>query len=186
MNKRSILTIFILFVLIASNVFSQEALKKGSYSLSGSISFSSGTNSARSNETDYLNFLITPGLTYFFIDYLSAGINLSYGYYENTWKSGTQEFKNIYRSVSIGPVIRYYFSSETFIPFLETSYRYSNSLSGNQDMNSYSLAGGINYFLSKSVALEPYAAYVKTNYIEDDQKISSISVGLRINYFIVD
>ena len=53
-------------------------------------------------------------------------------------------------------------------------------------MNTFSLAFGINYFLSKSVALEPYLEYKKSNYIVADQKMSSVGIGIRINYFIVD
>ncbi len=55
-----------------------------------------------------------------------------------------------------------------------------------EDAVTYSFAGGINYFLSKSVALEPYVAYENSTYIEGDEKTSGVSVGLRINYFIIN
>lgn len=181
-------SIVILFFILFSNtnLFSQEGLKKGVYSLSGSITFSSSTNESKYGETKDLNFLMTPALIYFVVDNLSAGLSVSYGYFELTIKDKIREDKYIQRPFSIGPVIRYYFSGEEFIPFVEAGYRYSNSMRGNEDMNSFSFAVGINYFLSKSIALEPYAEYTKTNYIVADQKISRISIGIRINYFIVD
>ncbi len=186
MNKKCIIAILFFIVSFNSNVFSQEALKKGIYSLSGSITFSNSTNESKYGETNNLSFFMTPALTYFFVDNLSAGLSLSYGYSELTFKENTREYKFINRPFSIGPVIRYYFSSEKFIPFIEAGFRYSNSPTGNEDMNSFSFAGGINYFISKSVALEPYIEYSKTNYIVADQKISRVSAGIRINYFIVD
>lgn len=186
MNKKCIITILFFIVSLNSNMFSQEALKKGVYSLSGSITFSNSTNESKIDETKELSFFMMPALTYFFIDNLSAGLSLSYGYSELTFKESTREYKFINRPVSIGPVIRYYFSCEKFIPFLEAGYHYSNSLTGNEDMNSFSIAGGINYFISKSVALEPYFEYTKTNYIVEDQKINRVAIGVRVNYFIVN
>ena len=53
-------------------------------------------------------------------------------------------------------------------------------------MNTTAIAAGINYFLSGSVALEPYIEYRKTSYSVADQKINGISAGLRVAYFIVD
>jgi hypothetical protein len=165
-----------------SDLFAQEALKKGNYSLSGSVTFTSTTNESKYGETKDLSFYMLPALTYFIVDNISTGLNLAYGYSELTMQNN----KYISRPISFGPVVRYYFASEKITPFLEASYRYSNSLIGNEDMNSISFAIGINYFLSKSVALEPYLEYKKSNYIIADQKIIGVAIGMRINYFIVD
>lgn len=186
MKKGSCLAILVFVVFVTSILYSQDALKKGSYSLSGSLTFSSSTNESMYDKIDQTSFVMTPGITYFVVDNFSAGLGISFGYYESNWKSNNQEIKYISRPVSFGPVIRYYFSVEKFIPFIEASYRYANSLQGNEDMNIYTFAGGINYFFAKSAALEPYIEYMKENYIVADQKQSGISIGLRINYFIID
>ena len=182
MAKKYFLATLFFAISFNSNLFAQEALKKGVYSLSGSITFTNSTNESEYGETKNLSFFMVPALTYFLVDNLSTGINLSYVYSELSIRNN----KFINRSISFGPVMRYYFTNEKIIPFLEASYRYSNSLIGNEDMNSFSFAGGINYFLSKSVAIEPYIEYTKTNYIVADQKISGFSLGMRINYFILD
>ncbi|MFA5805968.1 MAG: outer membrane beta-barrel protein [Melioribacteraceae bacterium] len=186
MTKKCIFATLLFAISFNSNLFAQEALKKGIYSLSGSITFTNSTNESKYDETKSLDIFVSPALTYFFIDNLSAGLSLSYGYYELTFKDKLREVTYIQRPFSIGALVRYYISSTKFIPFVEAGYRYSNSINGNEDMNTLSFAGGINYFLSKSVALEPYLEYKKTNYIVADQKISGVSVGMRINYFIVD
>ena len=186
MTKSNYLLVVVLVLFVSTNLFSQDALKRGSYSLSGSITFSNSTSESIHDETDQISFAMKPGFTYFFVDNISAGLSVSFGYYESSWKYNGHEIIFISRPISIGPVIRYYFSTPKFIPFLELSYKYSNSLTGNEDMNSYSFAGGINYFLTKSVALEPYIEYMKRNYLVADQKYSDFSVGLRINYFIIE
>ena len=173
MRTNKILSVIIFLLLSSTFLFPQEALKKGSYSLSGSIEFSTGSDKFTGYENDFLNFLMTPGISYFFIDHLSAGVNISYGYSEYHIKSTTSagELKLISRPISIGPVIRYYFASDVINPFLEASYRYSNSINGNKDRNGYSFAGGINYFLSKSVALEPYVEYENSTILRGMKKL---------------
>jgi len=180
-----VLTSVILFTSL-TNSFAQEALKQGSYNLAGSISFSSGTNESTFGKSESISVFVAPSLMYFFMDDFSFGLNFSFGYFESTWKSTNQESKYIYRPISVGPIIRYYLSGGTFIPFLEASYQYSNILTGNADANSLSVGGGINYFLTKSAALEPFIAYRRSTYISGDQKTSSISFGLRVNYFIIE
>lgn len=186
MTKANLVLLIILFTLSSTNLFAQDALKKGSYSLSGSVSFSSGKSESLNIESDHLTFMLSPGITYFFMDNISAGIDVTYGYSELTWNDGAQESKNIIRPISIGPIFRFYFSTTTFIPFIEAGYQYSNTISGNNDSNSYFFAGGINYFLSNSVALEPYVKYSKIHQLVGDHKSSSVLIGMRINYFIVN
>ena len=186
MEKYNCLSLLFLLLVITSNLYSQDALKKGSYSLSGAVTYSSGTYDSDWGETDIQNFEFSPAFSYFFIDNISFGLRISYLYSEFKDKISGQEFKHIVRPYSIGPVMRYYFASNKFIPFIEVSYSYSNSSTGNEDGNSYSFSGGINYFMSKSVALEPYVEYTKRTFLQGNQKNSNVAVGLRINYLIVN
>ena len=186
MNAKKLFSFVVIICLFASTMFAQEALKKGIYSLGGSVTFAGSTNELELEKIKSTDILILPSITYFIIDNLSLALDLGFGYNEISLETDHVNQTHISRDMVIGPVIRYYFSSSRLIPFIEAGYRYSNSLSGNNDMNTYSLAGGINYFLSKSVALEPYVEYSKTNYIVGDQNISRISGGIRVSYFIVD
>lgn len=184
MKKNLAFFLFILF--FTSHLFSQEALKQGSFSVGGAISLSSSSNESDFGETESLDILMTPSISYFISDYFAAGISLSFGYFELEWRYYKQELKSISRPIAIGPLLRYYFTFEKINPFIEASYNYSNSLQGNQDQNSYSIGCGINYFLTKSVALEPYINYKLSHYIIQNQKINTISVGVRLNFFMVE
>ena len=182
MTKKYFLVIILFSISLNSNLFAQEALKKGCYSLGGSIEFQSSTNESQIGDTKWLAFTFQPTLSYFFVDNLSTGLSIGYGYYESTiWND-----KSINRTISFHPVIRYYFAGGKFTPFLEAGYIYSNYLTGNEDANSFSFASGINYFLSKSVALEPYIEYQRSIYIDGDQKVDGFFIGMRINYFIIN
>jgi len=186
MKKKCFLALLLFSVSFYSTSFAQDALKKGVYSLSGSVTLSSSTNESKYDETKSLDVFVTPALTYFFIDNFSAGVSFAFGYSELTFKDKLHETTYFHRPISIGATARYYFPAEKLIPFVEAGYRYSNSLSGYEDMNTATIAAGINYFLSKSVALEPYIEYRKTSYSVADQKINGFSTGLRVAYFIVD
>jgi long-subunit fatty acid transport protein len=182
MTKKYFLVILLFSISLNSNLFAQEALKKGCYSLGGSIEFQSSINESQIGDIKSFDFNFQPSLTYFIADNLSTGLSIGYSYWETTiWND-----KSISRTISFHPVVRYYFTGGKLIPFLEGGYIYSNDLSGNEDKNSFSFALGINYFLSKSVALEPYVEYQRSIYIDGDQKVDGFFIGIRINYFIVN
>ena len=65
MTKRCSLEILVFVISFNLNLFAQEALKKGIYSLSGSITFTSSTNDSKYGETKDLSFYMQPALTYF-------------------------------------------------------------------------------------------------------------------------
>ncbi|MEW6652010.1 MAG: hypothetical protein AB1394_00925 [Bacteroidota bacterium] len=123
MLKKWFFAILFVSILFNSNLFGQEALKIGIYSLSGSIAFTNSTNQSKYEEIKAMDIYLSPSLTYFFVDNLSAGINLSYGYHELTFKDKLREVKYIMRPFSIGALVRYYFSNAKFIPFVEAGYR---------------------------------------------------------------
>ena len=186
MKKKCFLALVIISASIYSTALAQDALKKGVYSLSGSVTLSTSTNESKYDETKSLDLSLTPALTYFFIDNFSAGINISFGYSETTFKDKLYEATYIYRPYSIGATARYYFSSDKLIPFIEAGYNYNNFVGEHDDMNTAKVAAGINYFLSRSVALEPYIEYRRITSTSSDQKINGFSTGLRVAYFIVD
>jgi hypothetical protein len=186
--------------LIFSNIvlLAQNALKEGDYSLSGSISYSHSKNTFNNELSDYEskvdNFSFSPDFGFFIINNLLVGGNISFQYDEFNDKSTYRNFlgnpitieaKNIRRQLSLGPTIRYYFSGFNIFPFIEAAYNYSSVLNSDQYGHIFNFTGGINYFISTSVALEPFIGYSLSTYKNPDQDINTFSLGIRVNYFIV-
>ncbi len=192
------LVIFSLFY--NSPLFPQDALKKGVYNLSGSISYSYSKSTSSSNEPYYNSgtaniketyISMTPSFSYFIMNNLSIGGSISYYYAEteyslsNTTNPSLVFPKSISRNFGIGPSIRYYFSGNIIVPFLGISEFYSKNINSKQEGNIFTAVGGINYFLSNSVALEPFLSYSLSTYNKPNQNTNTFSIGFRINYFII-
>ncbi len=177
MNKMFLLFLFIVFCFVVRPAaFGQTALSKGSYSLAGSIQYTSSSLSDSYSSSNVGTLSITPQFTYFvanhfslggFVEYYNSTPNISYG--------------------SFGPVLRYYFYVKDVNPFLEGSF---NILIGSDFTNvGFGLKAGIEYFLSESVAVEPSIAYdYSTNSLSTDinypTTTTTITFGMGINYFI--
>lgn len=190
---------FIIIVLLSSNLFSQNALKRSIYSLGGSIAYSNSKSTISNVVSDYTlktnEIFIAPSFGYFIIDNLLIGANVSFIYSETKSESSYRSplpgldilsITTIRKQFGIGPNIRYYFSGLSIIPFVEGGYSYSKEFTSEQEGNIFSIAAGINYFLSNSVALEPFLSYSITTYKNPDSDINRFSIGVRTNYFIVD
>jgi opacity protein-like surface antigen len=153
-----------------------KALSKGSYSLAGSIQYTSSSMSDNYFSTNVGTLSITPQFTYFVVDHFSLGGFISY--------------YNITPNISygsFGPLLRYYFYVKDVNPFLEASFDVSI---GEQYTNvGFGLKGGLEYFLSNSVAVEPSISYsymtnsLSTNVNYPTTTITA-TVGIGINYFI--
>ncbi|MHB8339222.1 MAG: hypothetical protein ACYDEE_17540 [Ignavibacteriaceae bacterium] len=197
-HKVFFLVIFSLFY--NSLLFPQDALKKGIYNLSGSISYSYSKSTSSSNEPYYNSGIaniketyisMTPSFSYFIMNNLSIGGSISYYYAEteislsNTTNPSSVFPKSISRNFGIGPSIRYYFSGNIIVPFLGISDFYSKNINSKQEGNIFTAVGGINYFLSNSVALEPFLSYSLSTYNKPNENTNTFSIGFRINYFII-
>lgn len=191
-------TTIIILILFNSVIFSQSAIMKGNYSLSGSISYYYSKNTIN-NQLSYSefkidNFMFSPDFGFFITDNLLLGGNISFNYnelkskstYRNTFENLiTIENKSIRRHLAIGPNVRYYFNTLSFFPFVEIAYNYSNELASDQYGHIFNFTGGINYFLSTSVALEPFIGYSLGTYKNPDEDLNTFSVGIRVNYFVL-
>jgi hypothetical protein len=132
-----------------------------------------------------INF--SPNATLFIADNFAAGLVLGYRYSEITYKTpGYDDRKYIYRPYRVGPVLRYYFPTESVHPFIDGRFLYSNEIAGNRDALSYTLAGGLNIFISETAALEPFIQYSWSEDTFWDYKTSGFSLGMRVSYFIID
>ena len=182
-----------IITLLLSNslLYSQVALKKGVYSLGGSIEYNSSKNTLNDlSETTVKSssFAFQPSFSYFVIDNLSIGASVSFLYYEIEMSSSVYNYdsKARDRQFGIGPSIRYYFETNNIVPFLGIADSYSKDIDSEQEGNAFSISGGFDYFLSNSVGLEPYLSYSIVHFTKPDQKTNSFSIGLRINYFIIN
>jgi hypothetical protein len=192
--------LFAFLFIAGTGLLGQDALKKGSYSLSGEISFAQSTTKwqAERNFDDgssssyelteeemVINF--SPNGTLFIADNFAVGLVLGYRYSESTFKSPYwDDSKDIYRPYSVGPVLRYYFPTESVHPFIDGRFLYSNEIAGNRDALSYTLAGGLNIFISETAALEPFIQYSWSEDTFWDYKTIGFSLGMRVSYFIID
>ncbi|MFZ2323497.1 MAG: autotransporter outer membrane beta-barrel domain-containing protein [Ignavibacteriaceae bacterium] len=198
MKLYNIIVTISFLILSNSIIFSQTALNKANYSLSGSISYSYSKNTENNELSDYEskidNFSFSPNFGLFIINNLLVGGNISFRYNEFNNKSTyrnflgnpiTLEAKNILRQLSFGPTIRYYFSGFKIFPFVEVAYNYSSVLASDQYGHIFNFTGGINYFISTSVALEPFIGYSLSTYKNPDEDVNAFSVGIRVNYFVI-
>jgi hypothetical protein len=165
-----------------SCIYCQEALNKGVFSLAGTIDYSSSSyNGNYSSENSHI-FTFAPQFVYFVGNHVSLGFTLNY---INDFEGST------YSSLSLGPSFRYYFYVKEFIPFLEVSaalgYPNLASIAG---LNAgFTIKGGLDCFLSNSVALEPSISYNHSSITPSDNNYPAtianvFEIGIGINYFI--
>ena len=185
MKVKSVLLTVVLFLLLYSFSSAQDALKKGVYSLSGSISFSTSSNDMLGETTNSDYFWFNPSGGYFIMDNLLIGGTINYMYDVTKFESGGRTNTNYFRRVGIGPTIKYFFNGGTVFPFAAVSDSYFKSIDGGQEGNSLTVNAGLDYFLSRSVALEPSVSYSYSTYNMPDQKINQFSVVIGISYYII-
>ena len=153
-----------------------QALSKGSYSLAGSVQYSSSSMSDNYFSSNIGTISITPQFTCFVADHFSLGGFISY--------------YNITPNISygsFGPLLRYYFYVKDVNPFLEASF--DVAIGEHYTNIGFGLKGGVEYFLSGSVAVEPSLAF---DYLTDSMSANvansttttTFTFGIGINYFI--
>jgi opacity protein-like surface antigen len=150
--------IVILIVLVSSYVFAQQGIMKGSYTVGGNIGFSSYSEDGNSN--NQTRFVFMPNVGYFFIDQLYAGLQLQYIHASSGDLSGN--------TFGIGPELRYYFLLDKLTPYLGISYTYSKDTFDDEDLestySSFTMSGGVDYFVTDFFALEASLNYSLTNF----------------------
>ena len=182
--KKYVFMILALFIL-TTNANAESPTDKGVYSLSGSISYSH-----INSDIDYniSTFTMNPELVYFVYPNIALGASILYS------KSSMGDWDG--EAYGVGPVARYYFSNkETIYPFASLEYLYIKSETTNgpfsteQERNDLALGFGIDFFISKNVALEPIIKYIFREYGSDtpvmpDRDEEELLIGIGINVFI--
>jgi opacity protein-like surface antigen len=187
---KSSLIFSILFLMFAVQSFGQNLTSKGTYSLNGTISFTSYSQEGVANNTTMLNF--NPGVDYFIIDNFSLGLSvniqeISYGGSSNTaW--------------AVGPSARFYLGKEHARPFFLIGYAYgkqNSSVSGDDLTESdIRLGTGLDYFLTDNVAIESIISYTFMNvtypaeyslyYVMPSHEVQTrvLAIGIGVNVFL--
>ena len=167
LNIKFTLKLFILFVFIiefngSSKAQEKSYLHSGTYNFSGSIDFTSTTETLPGNVSYNEKFInCSPAGSYFVIDKLSIGLGVTYNYIGKPYFSAAG--LNYYDvSLEYGPIIKYYFMDEKVAPYIEARYAVDIfNLVGYDKKYGYtaSIGFGMNYFITKNFSLEPYIKY---------------------------
>lgn len=175
--------IVVLFFAFAVTVTAQSPISQGSVSLGGTASFSS---QSYDNSSDaYTTFILNPKAGYFFVDHLYTALSVTYSHY-----SIGNTVSDIY---GLGPVIRYYFDADNVKPFLGVGYNFMSqkvtSDPGVFNTNEFIISGGIDFFVTRSLALEgslnySFISYKATASRLDPMKSKLFRVDVGFNYFI--
>lgn len=175
--------IVVLLFAFAVTVMAQSPISQGSVSLGGTASFSS--QSYDYSSADHTTLILNPKAGYFFVDHLYAALSVNYIH----WSSGNAQ-SDIY---GMGPVIRYYFDVDKVKPFLGVGYNFMSqtitSDPGVYTTNEFIISGGMDFFVTRSLALEgslnySFISYKATASRLDPMKSKLFRVDVGFNYFI--
>ena len=183
-----VLSLLFFLSIFSFTTFSQTPFSKGTLNINGNLSLSSQTFD--NLEADHNVLTLNPQIGYFFFPNFSFNALFQY----NRISNGNSSTINW----GIGPSVRYYFNTKSIIPFLSLSYLYTESkFSINDDNstgNSFIFAGGLDYFITKNVAVETIVSYSINNetfpdsyrifFLKLDRKSNTFKIGIGINFFL--
>ena len=167
---------------ITTKINSALLTKKSSIEISGFMSYNYYKTKYNYNEAKNMHLLqIEPIISYFFIDDLSIGLNLSYQYqkieYETGDDPGTTE------QTFIGPIGKYYFGEEKLRPFIFADYLFL--VGDNFDGGELGIGGGILYHFTGNFGINLQIKYGQIWSSKDNiDSQSRILVGIGISNFI--
>jgi hypothetical protein len=182
--------ILLLSLVFSLNAFSQvdKPITKGNIMLSGggTISYSKikSEYSSSSSNNSLFSISLTPGFSYFIIDNLAIGLNVTMGY------NGAKN--NQFYTLGVGPLVKYYFNNGLFLN-AEIGYNYTRGINHTDGViKFFSLKPGVGYafFLNQKVSLEPSISYefrnIKTDNIDISMinKVNNIMLELKFNIFL--
>ncbi len=171
--------------IFASVNYGQSALDKGNYQLAGSLSYSRTETNNDYFDDKSTRIRLSPQYSYFIMDNLLVGGIFSFNYSEYEWLD-PETTLSISRSLGIGPVVKYYFRTEKLIPFIGVSALYRNYLGEDAYGYEMDLSAGFDFFIAKSLALEPFISYNIIQDYEPEADQTTLEFGLRLNYFIIE
>ncbi|MFH1194780.1 MAG: outer membrane beta-barrel protein [bacterium] len=178
--------VILLVILVQPVLLSQNMIHQDSYNLDGGILFSASNSDHPDYNSKTISIIFNPSFAYHLLDVFSLGGNISYKYSEETIIHANENFKAITRVFEFGPKVRYYFHTENFAPFVNLSFNYSVVLPAKTKGYGFAIGTGINYFFTKSAALEPQVSYVISKYSNPDYNSRTFQLGIGLTYHISD
>jgi outer membrane protein len=178
-----------LLAFIFTVIYAHAQTGKGSFLVSGSMSFSHGNSNGLTLHTSN-TLSITPRVGYFLMDHVALGVSLPLSVtrdHSDTPISGTSQG----RSIGIGPFIRYYIPiDQKLYVVTEAGYSWNYYHSENsqsttvqkQQSRQLNFGAGVSYFINKNVGIELLAGYRKLTQTSIDYTNSGIRLegGLQI------
>ena len=186
---KCVLIMSLLFILINEKLNAQNYLKKNAYNFGGSISFAFSDTDNLDDEATTKDISVAPSFTYFVSDNLSIGMAFQFDYQEDALTHQANDSlisRTVDKFLNVGPTARYYFHTRNFAPFIETSVQFTTFLHSNDHGIAFSIGTGINYFITKSIALEPHVIYSWSKFFSPNYSINKYMFGIRIFYQIND
>jgi hypothetical protein len=186
MMKKLVFLMPLMFTLIA---FSQneKPITKGNIILSGGVAMKfvkTESTSVGSSTVSSFNLTLNPGISYFFIDNLTIGLNTDFTY-------ASQDTK--FYTLGVGPAIKYYFGNGIIIK-AESTYAWLHELGRNDTYNihyiTFKPGVGYAFFINPKVSLEPSVNYEFRRYTEimegndSKLKINSLLIEFSIVVFL--
>ena len=179
------LTVVVILLCLTTVIPAQSPIERGSYTINGSITYSS--ESYNNISSSYSIFIFNPQFGYFFVDKLYTAVSLTLRSYSSGGTSTT-----LY---GIGPSFRYYFDNNKVKPFAGAAFNYLVQSTGGESNSStnteFKLTGGLDYFISSDVALEAtinysfiHFSYPGGYYSSDSYSSKLFQLGIGVNYFI--
>lgn len=175
-----------IFAMNAQDNEGKLAIEKGTWNVGGQISLYTNNNKQESStptETNSFGFNINPSVSYFLDKNLSVGLTLGYGYNESKNINGTNENLNFRNSFSFIPTIKKFFSLSKSLALSlkgEIGYTYAKSdessspIEYTQNNYSASLRPGIDFFITKKLALQANLGVLQYSY--SNNKSENLSV----------
>ncbi len=182
---KKIASLFLIVICVAFQQYAQSPLSKGVYTLSGSVDgkYSKAEYGENSAESYMIN--INPSYGYFITDNILVSGNLSYSYYEDRYTTPRGTSSYIMRSINFGPSARYYFNYKGIVPFAGIHVTYSKYLGEDSYAFKYGAEAGIDYFIAKTVAIEPFVGYEIFNWYKPDETVKNVTLGIRVSHYIL-
>jgi len=180
-------SIFLIVLLFAVSS-AQDQIKKGVYSLGGSISYSSTTMKYINDEFTSSTFEIAPSISYFFLHQCELSFGVGYTASSVKYVGGDSESKNNSFNLNLG--VRFYYPLGIVAPFIGASGQiswttpYYESEPFLSPTTGYTFTGGSEIFIAQAVAIELAVVYTKIR--NDSQSTSNfIPIVIGVKYFIL-
>ncbi|MBP7461179.1 MAG: hypothetical protein KBA26_07800 [Candidatus Delongbacteria bacterium] len=176
----------ICLILLSGIVRAENPLGKGVFTLGGEVFYGSSEFKTDFYNDKYMKIGLNPSVGCFIHDRILVIAQLGFQYSESEYSSPKSSYvsKYYYRDFTFGLGFRYYFKAETIIPFIGAKGIYVKDFKSKLEGNEFIGSIGINYFLTREVALEPFVEYTKRNYQVNTEE-TLFNTGIRVNYYLI-